>query len=145
MRRALTFAAALIALVLPAAAVAASDSLLKLDPPKGELAKDGKGEQIEIQSFQWGTARSATGENVQGAQDIVITGSRIRQKNGNLSVSGKLPGCTVGKRYSGAQFASGSIRYELKDVVISNCAAEGLSLDYGKVTVRGWNPEPKQQ
>jgi len=32
----------------------------------------------------------------------------------------------------------------LKDVVISNCAADGMSLDYAKVTVKGWNPEPKQ-
>ena len=36
------------------------------------------------------------------------------------------------------------MRYELKDVVISNCAADGMSLDYGKVTVKGWNPSTKQ-
>jgi len=36
------------------------------------------------------------------------------------------------------------LRYELKDVVISNCAPGSVTLDYGKVTVKGWNPEKKE-
>jgi hypothetical protein len=64
---------------------------------------------------------------------------------GSLTVQGSLPGCTVGKRYSGMQLAAAAVRYELKDVVITACTANIVSLDYAKVTVRGWNPEPKQE
>ena len=65
-------------------------------------------------------------------------------QRGSLTVKASLPGCTVGARYGGAQFASGNMRYELKDVVISNCAPGSVTLDYGKVTVKGWNPEKKE-
>jgi hypothetical protein len=65
-------------------------------------------------------------------------------QRGSLTVKASLPGCTVGARYGGAQFAGGSMRYELKDVVISNCAPGSVTLDYGKVTVKGWNPETKE-
>ena len=66
---------------------------------------------------------------------------------GTLVVRANLPNCTVGTRYAGAQFASGGMagrRYELKDVVISNCAQGEVTLRYGKVTVKGWNPETKE-
>ena len=63
---------------------------------------------------------------------------------GSLTFAGAMPGCEVGKRYAGAQFAAGAMRYELTDVVITNCSANGVSLNYGKVKVRGWNPEKKE-
>ena len=57
---------------------------------------------------------------------------------GELVVAGRLPGCAVGKRY------------ELKDVVISNCpTAEGpkeeITFVYGTVKVRGWDPKKKEE
>lgn len=64
---------------------------------------------------------------------------------GTLVIKGSLPGCTVGKRYAGMQFAASAKRYALSDVVISNCAPGVVELRYGKVTVRGWNPEKKEQ
>ncbi len=66
-------------------------------------------------------------------------------ERGTLTVKANLPGCTIGKRYAGAQFASGRMRYELKEVVISNCAPGVVELRYAKVTVRGWDPEKKEQ
>ena len=63
---------------------------------------------------------------------------------GTLVVKGSVPGCAVGKRYAGMQFASGNKRYELKDAVISNCAPGVVELRYAKVTVRGWDPEKKE-
>lgn len=63
---------------------------------------------------------------------------------GSLTLKVNLLGCAVGKRYAGAQFASATMRYELQDVVISNCAPGAVTLDYRKVTVRGWNPETKE-
>jgi hypothetical protein len=62
-------------------------------------------------------------------------------------VRANLSNCTVGARYAGAQFASGGmsgLRYELSDVVISNCSPGVVELRYAKVTVRGWDPEKKE-
>ncbi|HEX6740903.1 MAG TPA: hypothetical protein VF079_03800 [Sphingomicrobium sp.] len=73
--------------------------------------------------------------------ELTTAGPPVR---GTLTVKASLPGCMVGARYGGAQFASGSMRYELKDVVISNCAPGEVTLQYGKVTVKGWNPEKKE-
>jgi hypothetical protein len=56
-------------------------------------------------------------------------------QRGSLTVKASLPGCTVGARYGGAQFAGGSMRYELKDVVISNCAPGSVTLDAGAASV----------
>ena len=64
---------------------------------------------------------------------------------GTLVVKGSLPGCTVGKRYAGMQFASSNKRYQLNDVVISNCSPGVVELRYAKVTVRGWDPEKKEE
>ena len=158
--------AALAAAAAPVAA-ASSDYLLTLPPGKGEVA--GKGEQIEIQSFHWGPRQTTSadgsktsGHSMLGASDGVAAGdvnaagpAEKRQHGwttvskplarGSLTVQGSLPGCTVGKRYSGIQLAAAAVRYELKDVVITACTANIVSLDYAKVTVRGWNPEPKQE
>jgi len=137
---------------------ASSDYLLTLPPGKGDIA--GKGQQLTVRSFQWGRR---SGHSMLGASDRVAAGAaqspdgqidaltdgllliRYAQDTppaapGVLVIRGSFPGCTAGKRYGGAQFASASMRYELKDVVISNCAANGMSLDYAKVTVRGWDP-----
>ena len=88
--------------------------------------------------------------------DIAAVDGQISPGAGSLSVKGSFPGCAVGKRYAGAQFAAGAMRYELKDVVISNCAPDGLSLSYArvkynsspptdsKVKVRGWDPSKKE-
>jgi hypothetical protein len=154
--RQFTLAAALVAMAAPSLA-ASSDYLLTLPPVKGELA--GKGQEVPVQTFGWGkhsghsmpgaSDRPAAGSAAYGSMgrglDIAVVDGQPPAGPGVLMVEGKLPGCAVGKRYSGAQFTSASMRYELKDVVISNCAADGMALDYGKVTVRGWNPETKQQ
>ena len=156
-------AAAIVALAASAAAAASSDFLLTLPPGKGEVA-GAKGQDIPVTTFGWGTHN---GHSMLGASDLSAAGSGAGNGTGAygsmgrgldiatvdgapptgpgvLMVEGKFPGCTVGKRYGGAQFAGGAMRYELKDVVISNCAADGMSLDYGKVTVKGWNPSTKQ-
>ena len=161
MRPMQTLAAMCLAVAATAAAAASSDYLLTLPPGKGELT--GKGEQLEVQSFQWGGAASA-GHSMLGASDRVaadgsppesgymgrgldiaaIDGQPASSAAGTLVLQASLRGCTLGRRYDGAQFAAGARRYELKDVVISNCAANSVSLDYSRVTVRGWDPDPKQ-
>jgi len=150
-------AAAIAALAASAAAAASSDYLLTLPPGKGEVA-GGKGQEVAVKTFGWGTHaghsmlgasdKAAAGSAAYGSMgrglDIAMVDGQPAAGPGVLMVEGSFPGCTVGKRYAGAQFAGGASRFELKDVVISNCAADGMSLDYAKVTVKGWNPEPKQ-
>jgi hypothetical protein len=53
--------------------------------------------------------------------------------------------CRIGSAFPDAVLQNDAGRYELKDVVITACAANGVSLDYAKVTVRGWDPERKQE
>jgi hypothetical protein len=92
-------------------------------------------------------------------------GARIAQPaspppvDGSITVDGSFPGCMVGSRYANAVLRGPGVRYVMTDVQIINCpTAAGaarsslageymrgsLSLSYKKVTVRGWNPEKKE-
>jgi len=55
---------------------------------------------------------------------------------GTLVVKGSLPGCTVGKRYAGMQFAASGKRYRLRNVVVASCGAAGSTVPTGTVTFR---------
>lgn len=44
---------------------------------------------------------------------------------GSVTVTGNLPGCTVGAAYADAVLQTAAMRYELKEVLISGCAAAG--------------------
>jgi len=87
--------------------------------------------KVDSFTVKQGVKPAATGENVQGAQDIVITGSRIPQPNLSRSkqvvvIAAFKPGqCTTGKRYPAATVAGVGRRYELRDVVITGCARSG--------------------
>lgn len=137
-------------------------------------APGSRGGEIHVESYSWGaigqnnnvganetlTVGSARTETASGQaagkrqhKPLTITkewggaSPAILQPpdKGSLTVNGSFPNCTVGARYPAADLASASRRYELKDVVVSGCAAGSMSLKYDKVTVRGWDPQPKQQ
>jgi len=127
-------------------------------PPAASSAADDMPKDLQRQD-RMGDSASTGGHSMLGASDRTVThdpppprdgglGSESEltgpPQRGSLTVKASLPGCTVGARYGGAQFAGVSMRYELKDVVISNCAPGSVTLDYGKVTVKGWNPEKKE-
>ena len=80
---------------------------------------------------------------------------------GSVTVEGNFPGCTVGAQHADAVLQVPGARYVLTDVQITSCPAPdpaarsrssmageylrgSLSLNYKKVTVRGWNPETKE-
>lgn len=95
-------------------------------------------------------------------------------ERGSLSVRGGFPGCRVGDTYADAVLQTATMRFELKEVFITNCPVspsgggggsggalptESISLNYAKirlvtlpaqdpkadkVQVRGWDPEKKQ-
>lgn len=53
--------------------------------------------------------------------------------------------CRAGARYPRIELVEGAASYQLSDVVVTECAAGGASLDYAKVTVRGWDPARKEE
>lgn len=94
----------------------------------------------EVQSPRDAASGQATGKRMH--KPLMIYDEPLAA--GSLTLRASVPGCTPGDRYAGAQFAAGNKLYELRDVVISGCAPNGVLLNYRKVTVKGWNPETKE-
>ena len=65
---------------------------------------------------------------------------------GSVRVKVKFPwlDCKVGAAFPDAVLQNDAGRYEFKDVMITGCAPDGVSLNYAKVIVRGWDPEKKE-
>jgi hypothetical protein len=120
----------------------ASDKTTLHDPPPPR--DGGLGSESELTS-----ASSQTGPRQSSGRYLDLRPRPLDSGPGTLVVQGAFPGCTVGKRYAGMQFASGGMRYELKDVVISNCPTaagpkEEITFVYGTVKVKGWDPKKKE-
>ena len=135
------------AMAAPALA-AASNYYLRLDDMKGEsAAKAGGGHKdwIEIQSWSWGATNAGKFGAVSGAHRDESVAAPLDR--GSLRVKVKFPwlDCRVGAAFPDAVLQNDAGRYELKDVIVSGCAADSVSLDYAKVVVRGWDPKTKQE
>ncbi len=77
---------------------------------------------------------------------------------GSVTVDGNFPGCTVGAQHADAVLQVPGARYVMQDVQIAMCSGPraarssmageylrgSITLNYKKVTVRGWNPETKE-
>lgn len=76
-------------------------------------------------------------------------------ETGSVTLVGRFGGCAVGTRYPGLELGGrGGPTYRLQDAVVIGCAvtsssgarpAETVSLNYAKVTVRGWDPATKKE
>ncbi len=66
---------------------------------------------------------------------------------GAVRVKVKFPwlDCKAGAAFPDAVLQNDAGRYELKDAIVTGCAADGVSLNYAKVTVRGWDPAKKEE
>lgn len=53
--------------------------------------------------------------------------------------------CRTGARYPMIELGDGKASYRLSDVVVTGCDGGGATLDYAKVSVRGWDPAKKQE
>ena len=53
--------------------------------------------------------------------------------------------CRAGTRFPGLELGDGKASYRLSEVVVTRCGADGVGLDYAKVTVRGWDPAKKEE
>jgi hypothetical protein len=119
----------------------ASDKTAIHDPPPPR--DGGLGSESEL------TAASQVGPRQTSGRYLTLRPRPYGSGPGTLVIEGVFPACMVGKRYGGMQFASGGMRYELQDVVISNCPAaaapkEEVTFVYGKVKVRAWDPKKKE-
>lgn len=178
--------AAAIAALATASAAAGGPATIKLG------RNDGRVQQLEIQSYQWGPRQTtsaegrwipiterpslatgepsakATGENVQSAQDIVITGSRIPQPNlakgGGLDAGMKQLEAKdrMGNTAADPALESGTLRIKVKmpwlaceegrkypSLELSDGSQRIVLKDVviascGKVGVRGWDPKKKE-
>ena len=151
---------ALTAAAMAAPAFAASDFFLKLGPVKGEDLDERKGREnkIEVLSSEFGTARKGWDGTIKGrsagdSTSGMPTGKRqhgwvrINQPldQGNMRIKVKFPwiDCRVGAAYADAVVEDAAGRVELQDVIIADCAADAVELNYAKVKVRAWNPTTK--
>ena len=163
---------ALAAAAVAAPAAAASDYFLHLDDVKGgSAAKAGGGTQLEILSWSWGATNSGGGSGGTGKvsmQDMNVTTNvaspgdpatgmptEKRQHGwmpsnrpldrGSVRVKVKFPwlDCKVGAAFPDAVLQNDSGRYELKDVMISSCAADNVGLDYAKLRESPSRPSQK--
>jgi hypothetical protein len=66
---------------------------------------------------------------------------------GAVRVKVKFPwlDCKVGAAFPDAMLQNDAGRYEFKDAIITGCAPDSVSLNYAKVTVRGWDPAKKEE
>jgi len=62
---------------------------------------------------------------------------------GILMIKAKYPGCTIGKRYGGMQFAGGGMTYRMHDVRVESCGGgtsaaptESITFVYGKLEIK---------
>ena len=62
-----------------------------------------------------------------------------------VKVASPWTACRAGARYPEIELGDGKASYRLSDVVVTQCAAGGASLDYAKVKVRGWDPGKKEE
>jgi hypothetical protein len=54
--------------------------------------------------------------------------------------------CRVGTQYPELELGDRANGYKLRDAIITSCASDSVTLNYAKkVTVRGWNPEKKEE
>ncbi len=152
---------ALVAAAVAAPALAASSNYyLKLGDIKGEsAARSGPGKQLEIESWSWGAASTAKFGAVAGAhRDDGVNGPAVTEKRqhgwvtvskpldrGAVRVKVKFPWleCQVGAAFPDAVLQNDAGRYEFQDAIITGCAPDSVTLDYAKVTVRGWDPATK--
>ena len=144
MRRLIT-AVSLAAIAWGASAPALASSsnyYLRLDDIKGRsAARAGDGKPLEILAWSWG----ATDAGKYGAVGGMHRDDSLAKPldRGSVRVKVKFPwlACRVGAAFPDAELQNASGRYELKDAIVTGCAADSVSLNYAKVTVRGWDPE----
>jgi hypothetical protein len=97
----------------------------------------------------WSTGGVAAPPRGAGLNGMAMDDTAGKEKDGyydagSVTLSGRFPACRVGAAYPAASIGHGDQLYEMQDVTVAACSSEGMSLNFKKVTVRGWNPETKE-
>lgn len=123
---------------------------------------DGRLESFEIKDWSFDKVSKVDSFTVKqgvkpvGTADVTMkrgTGpSTAPPPSGSFRVKVRFPwlGCRVGARYPSLALNGGGKSYLLQDVQVADCGPAGSPVEevgfvYGKVTVRGWDPEKKEQ
>lgn len=115
----------------------------------GETAGHGGGQgsgKVVVHDISTNSATAQAKERQAGQKDMIAEQHKepAGMGPGTIELRGTLPGCRAGAAYPAAVLRSSSKQYELADVTVIGCGAGSISLRYGKVTVKGWNPEKKE-
>ena len=133
---------------LAAAAMAApafAANYLKIGDVKSKSVADGgTAVQIQIKSWSWGandatrSLNSSKSNRELAVSDPGASGPKATSKRqhgsvtiskplarGSVTVSGSLPGCTVGATYPDVVLQTTYMQYELKEVMVSSCTVSG--------------------
>lgn len=122
--------------------VGAWDGTIKGSPSAEKFgAVSGTHRDAEITSPRDAASGMPTGKRQHGW----VTVSKPLDR-GSVRVKVKFPwlDCRVGAAFPDAVLQNDTGRYELQNVFISGCAADGVALNYAKVTVRGWDATKKE-
>lgn len=117
----------------------------------GDLDNDGRADRSAPRDVATGQSSGRANLNSSKSNRVDQTGAgeTVREPlpTGSVRIEVKLPwpGCTEGARYPAAELVAAGSIYELKEVVISSCAPDALTLNYSKVKVRAWNPTKKEE
>ena len=114
----------------------ASNERGKMQPGGGSASGAGV-KRVFVKS--WSTSGDAAAERTHKPLRM-----RMEYDGGNVTLKGRFPACRVGSTYGGATVGQGDERYEMRDVTVAACSPDSMSLTFKKVTVRGWDPEKKE-
>ena len=109
----------------------------KMQPGGGSASSAGV-KRVFVKS--WSTSGDASAERTHKPLRM-----RMEYDGGSATLSGRFPACRVGAAYPTATVGQGDERYEMQDVTIAACSPDSMSLTFKKVTVRGWDPEKKEE
>lgn len=118
----------------------ASNERGKMQPGGGSASGAGV-KRVFVKSWSTsGDATQATGQRTHKPLRM-----RMVYDAGSVTLSGRFPACRVGAAYDNAAIGQGAERYEMQDVTVAACSPDSMSLNFKKVTVRGWDPEKKEE
>ncbi|MEO7914364.1 MAG: hypothetical protein ABIR23_03245 [Novosphingobium sp.] len=128
-----------LALTVSIPAFASSDYLLEID----DYAETGKPVTIEVQSWSWGASNpSSIGSSGMSAgrrmhkprlAQPLAAGGSVSVVTAREAGSGMATGrrsCATGKHFPKATLTNKTQTWLLKDVVVTTCADDGMTLDY---------------
>ena len=150
MRLRLSLAAAALVAAGSTAQAGKTDAFIEFGSIKGESVArpSGPDQHIDLLSYSFGeTKRVSKVDSLTIKQNVKPAAAGNVRTQGSITVAGHFAACRVGTNYADAVMQTTDGRYELKEVVITGCAPDGLSLNYGsvkKVRVKGWDPEKKE-